>query len=213
LATAVANIIRSESRLGAAGVITAGAAIVSMFAIWRKFRQQSQQLSEPVSLFTGGKIGDHMKPGYSPQSDRPGHGRGHMIEGTNIRVGADEWLLNAKTSKKQGRFIGEFLNSGMLDNVDLYGIFKNGYLKPDDGESLMSVKKASDLTIRSRQKKEAKYLSKYQAREMERIVGEQTQVMEKLDNRRPIVIVMPDGSIHKTTYKGDKKTTEIIKSK
>jgi len=213
LATAVANIIRSESRLGAAGIITAGAAIVSMFAIWRKFRQQSQQLSEPVSLFTGGKIGDHMKPGYSPQSDRPGHGSGHMIEGTNIRVGADEWLLNAKTSKKQGKFIGEFLNSGMLDNVDLYGIFKNGYLKPDDGDSLMSVKKASDLTIRSRQKKEAKYLSKFQAREMERIISEQTQVMEKLDSRRPIVIAMPDGTIQKTTYKGDKKTTEIIKSK
>lgn len=210
LATAVANIIRSESRLGAAGVITAGAAIVSMFAIWRKFRAQSEQLSQPVSLFTGGRIGDYLKSGHSPRSDKPGYGRGHMIEGTNIRVGADEWLLNAKTSQKQDRFLG-LMNSGALDNVDLYSVFRNGYLKPDTAITLKNVSSANKQHEEMKAERNAKLLAKAQASEMRGIIKEQTDRLEQLDNRRPVIIPMPNGKSQRVSYSGDKKVVEVVR--
>ena len=125
-ATSLASLIDTTSKTPLpfpANILAVGAVIAQFFALVAGIKGQLSQIN---SLYTGGSLSDHLpnglrssgviKKGFS--NDRPGRGKGLAIEGTNIRVGGDEFLVNDKTAMANSRFLEAF-NSDMYNGIDL----------------------------------------------------------------------------------------------
>src|SRR5690625_7824187 len=58
------------------------------------------------------------------RSDIPGRGRGHMVEGSNLILGGNEWVTNEDTARRQHRFLS-LMDTGKLDGYNMYEFFKS----------------------------------------------------------------------------------------
>lgn len=115
LITASANIYKSFSPLGPFGVALAIAAIGTMFGT---FAATKIRASRAARAFKGGPLGNYLNgdrsggfiaPGGA--SDIPGRGDGYRIEGTNMRVGGDEFIVSEGPAREHGKFLKK-LNKG-----------------------------------------------------------------------------------------------------
>jgi len=118
LVTSSANIFKSLSALGPIGVGIAVATIATLFGAFAASKAQALQATK---LYTGGRVplGGH--------DDRNG-GKGHRVEGTNLVVGAGEWVINRKASDKHNSFLNA-LNSGAYDDIDLMSVLEGAKAK------------------------------------------------------------------------------------
>lgn len=207
LATAVANIIKDASKYGIPGLLIGAASIISMFAIWKNYKSQVKSLTDSSDYaFKGGEIKDYLKPGETAKSDRPGSGqKGHRVEGTNLRIGADEFLVNAISKQKNLQFLKDF-NAGKFDNVDLTAAFSDlsGYNYKKANTGMVNV-----VVVQNERKAEVyKYAVETALKStIEGAFDKQNRLIKKLDDRRPAIINYPDGSIDIITYNG---TTETV---
>lgn len=118
LVTSSANIFKSLSALGPIGV---GLAIATIATLFGAFAATKAQALQATKLYTGGRVplGGH--------DDRNG-GKGHRVEGTNLVVGAGEWVINRKASDKHNSFLNA-LNSGAYDDIDLMSVLEGAKAK------------------------------------------------------------------------------------
>ena len=199
LATAVAGIFsKSAGALGVFGIPIAIAGIVSLFALFKSYKNQVKSLT----AYKGGKISDYLEPGQTASSDRPGYGRGHRVEGTNLRIGADEFLVNAVSTSSNLPFLRAF-NTGRFDNVDLMSFFNT----PDK----------SVLIAQGRQAIKDDAAEQYEAA-LGKIIDDQrknfeaqTKSLISYYKTKPVVVNMPDGSVHMIYESESGKKVDIIR--
>ncbi len=130
LITMAANVTKTSSLLGPAGIPVALAAIATFLGIFRAFKSAQ---AKAQALYKGGRI---PKEGYT---DKDG-GRGHRVQDTNIIVGAGEHVLNANTSEAQNEFLTE-LNKGKWDDIDFLSLVKKiraSHIGPDADRPTMA---------------------------------------------------------------------------
>ncbi len=201
LATAVAGIFsKSATALGPFGIPIAIAAIVSMFALFRNYKNQVKALS--TSAYKGGKISDYLLPGETAKSDRPGYGEGHRVEGTNLKIGADEFLVNAVTTSKHLPFLNEF-NKGTFDNID----FMKAVNSAPDKSVLVKV-------VRDQQAKERVENKNILNKEfLKEVITEQTRELIDLEMKKPIVVNLPNGDVEVTYLKKNGVNKRVIKAR
>lgn len=196
LITAVANITKDGSKLGIFGIPLIAAGIISLFAIYRNFRAQAKALGQ--TAYKGGKISDYLEPGQRARSDRPGYGRGHRVEGTNLSIGADEYLVNAVTTSKNIDFLDR-LNDGEWDNVNLSRLMDS----MPDRSKIINIYEKNEISSKT------SILSEKQVRQ---IIQEQTDKILEADRRRPIVVNKPNGDTEIVTYtKSGAKKVKVLK--
>lgn len=196
LITAVANITKDGSKLGIFGIPLIAAGIISLFAIYRNFRAQAKSLGQ--TAYKGGKISDYLEPGQTAKSDRPGYGRGHKVEGTNLSIGADEYLINAVTTSKNIDFLDR-LNDGEWDNVNLSRLMDS----MPDRSKIINIYEKNEISSKT------SILSEKQVRQ---IIQEQTDKILEADRRRPIIVNKPNGDTEIVTYtKSGAKKVKVLK--
>jgi hypothetical protein len=189
---------KSAGALGVFGIPLAIAGIVSMFALFRNYRNQVKQLSQQA--YKGGLISDYLQNGVKGKSDKPGHGDGHRIEGTNLWVGADEFISNAKSTSANLPFLKEF-NKGTFDKVDLMKVLNK---IPDKEVLILNTQRTDDIKNGNK--------DQYNYDLIRKAIAEQTEVIKETESKRPIVINRPDGSVEITYIKKDgSKRVEILK--
>lgn len=113
ITTAIANTLSQASRFGPIlAPIIAAAGIVSILSTFRKYRSQAQS---EVRAYKGGSLaeytGGQIKPGAS--SDIPGRGKGLRIEGTNMKVGGNEYIVAEKGVNKENIAMLDHINKGL----------------------------------------------------------------------------------------------------
>lgn len=113
LATAVANIYSNFSSIPLVGLILAGAAIASMFALFSSYKSRAKK------LYRGGEL---------PIGKNDKYGEGYKILGTDYEVGGGEFIVNSETTAKQRGFIRK-LNAGKYDGVDLDRAVQRGVMR------------------------------------------------------------------------------------
>lgn len=197
LATTVANILSGASKLGIGGIFVGLASIISMFAIWRRYKAQANSLAQQA--YKGGLIGDYLKPGVKGQSDRPGYGKGHRVEGTNLSIGADEFLTNAESTRKNLPFLREF-NSGKYDHIDLQELFNRRAPVYNKGRVLRVVEGYDQMRKEISDRKQAAMLGAMYQDSLKSVIQEQTKALIGDNEKRPTVIPMPDGSVEVIYY-------------
>jgi hypothetical protein len=198
LVTAVANMVASGSKLGIFGLPLIAASVIGLFALYRNYKSQVKALGQ--SAFKGGKISDYLEPGQSAKSDRPGYGEGHRVEGTNLRIGADEFLVNAVTTSKHLPFLKEF-NKGSFDNID----FMKAVNKAPDKSVLVKV-------VREQERKDkAKAFNGLDKDTLKEVIKEQTNEILDMERKKPIVINLPNGDVEMTYITKNGVNTRVIK--
>jgi hypothetical protein len=227
LVTAVANMVASGSKLGIFGLPLIAASVIGLFAMYRNYRNQVKQINTQQA-YKGGKISEYLEPGETAKSDRPGYGKGHRIEGTNLYVGADEFITNAKTTSTHLTFLKE-MNKGTYDNVDLTTIVndKRLHLKEinrgtfEAMDLLRLTKSIPDTTtyiVNTRDKDKEKEASTVKGLKdnyeiLKKAIDNQTTLLLEAEARKPVVINRPDGSVEITYHKKDGgKKIEIIRA-
>ncbi len=203
LITAVAGIFaKGPGALGVFGIPIAIAGVISMLALYRNYKNQVKQLNQQA--YKGGKISEYLEPGETAKSDRPGHGKGHRIEGTNLYVGADEFITNAKSTASNLPFLKEF-NRGTFDDVDLLSLTK-------------SLPDTKMYIVHTREKEKEKEVSSVKGLKdnydvLKKAIDNQTTLLLEAEARKPVVINRPDGSVEITYHKKDGgKKVEIIRA-
>lgn len=126
LLTASANLYAAMSPLGVAGVVGAGVLITGMLAAFAKVKaevyknlNEGGSLAEHISdrertgeVRTGGRVTQH----GAGRTDKHGM-RGYRIQGTNIVVGGDEFIVNSKATNEHIGFLHK-LNKGVYNGVN-----------------------------------------------------------------------------------------------
>lgn len=206
LVTAVANMVASGSKLGIFGLPLIAASVIGLFAMYKNYKNQIKAINSQ-SAYKGGKVSEYLEIGQTASSDKPGHGKGHRVEGTNLRIGADEFIMNASTTEKQLPFFRK-LNTGAYDNVDFASML----------DHIPNTKQLVVMTSKTVEKKE---VQKNNAIKMDMItlkeaikegVKEQTELLLEAEYRRPIITNLPDGTVEKVYHnKNGGKKIEIIR--
>lgn len=125
LAVGAANVIAQESKSGLPGIILAISAIALLFKTFASAKANARKASQSTAkAFRGGKVSDYLEPGTAGRTDRFG-GEGHRVSDTNLVIGADEFIMNAKTTKAKEAFLRK-LNSGKYDNVNIESLIDQG---------------------------------------------------------------------------------------
>ena len=115
LVSASASIFQSFAPLGPFGVALAIAAIGTMFGTFAATKIRAGRAARafkggPLGNYLGGdRSGGFIAPGGA--SDIPGRGDGYRIEGTNMRVGGDEFIVSEGPAREHGKFLKK-LNKG-----------------------------------------------------------------------------------------------------
>jgi hypothetical protein len=198
LVTAVANMVASGSKLGIFGLPIIAASVIGLFALYKNYKNQVKALS--VSAFKGGKISDYLQPGQTAKSDRPGYGEGHRVEGTNLRIGADEFLVNAVTTSKHLPFLNEF-NKGSFDNID----FMKAINKAPDKSVLVKVVREKE------QRDKASVVNGLDKESLKEVIREQTNEILDMERKKPIVINLPNGDVEVTYITKNGVNTRVVK--
>jgi tape measure domain-containing protein len=111
-AVAVTNIVKNTSAIPVVGILLAAIQIGSLFALLSASRQKAKAEAASTKFFKGGKI-----PMF--RSDENGM-RGNRIEGTNMEVGGNEFVVNRKVTNEHEGFL-QRLNAGEYAGRDLEG--------------------------------------------------------------------------------------------
>lgn len=158
-------------------------AIIAAVALVFSTIQQLRGLSTE-SFSEGGFIG---KPGTRWRSDR--YGKGHRIEGSNVVVGGDEFVINGRTTQLQRGFI-EDLNAGHFDHINLAELAKDGF-------------RSRDTVLNQRQ---AAYNQRALNRAMSRAMSQHTDgVVSYMKKQKKIVAIPPGAKI--LEYNDKERTT------
>jgi hypothetical protein len=203
LVTAVANMVKSGSTLGVFGLPLIAASVIGLFAMYKNYKNQVKAINAQAA-YRGGKVSDYLENGETAYSDRPGYGKGHRVQGTNLSIGADEFIMNAGTTEKQLPFLRK-LNLGRYDNIDFVGMLDS---LPDTRQLVVMTSK----TVENNEVKNNKSLQLNYEEAMKKVIQEQTQLLLDADYRRPIITTLPDGTVEKVYHtKNGGKKTEIIR--
>jgi hypothetical protein len=204
LITAVANVVKDGSKYGVFGIPLIAASLIGLFAIFRSYKTKVNALTADQA-YKGGLISDYLTNGNTAKSDRWGYG-GHRLEGTNLNIGADEFLVNAKTTGKHLPFL-KMLNSGKLDNSNILSMLENTpndrVIIADVGESM--AKKELETKIE---------LEKSIHAQTEKLIEATEKLGKKLiedNSRRPTVIHHTDGTVETIHYEKNGITRRIKK--
>lgn len=202
LVTAVANMVASGSKLGIFGLPLIAASVIGLFALYKNYKNQVKAISSQAA-YKGGKISDYLLPGKSGRSDRPGYGRGHHVEDTNLVIGADEYLMNGKTTAAQMPFLNE-LNSGKYDNTNLMALLRT----KSDKEHVQ------DFVVINEKKEQIKQQSNDEGmrKAMSEMFEKQTKALINDNARRPTIINHSDGTVEVITYNSNGVTRKLIRS-
>lgn len=109
-AVSVTNIIKNTSSIPFVGILLAAIQIGSLFALLASSRQKAKAEAASTKFFKGGKI-----PMF--RTDENGM-EGNRIEGTNIEVGGNEFVVNRKVTNEHEQFLTR-LNAGEYAGRDL----------------------------------------------------------------------------------------------
>ena len=109
-AVSVTNIIKNTSSIPFVGLLLAAIQIGSLFALLASSRQKAKAEAANTKFFRGGKI-----PMF--RTDENGM-TGNRIEGTNIEVGGNEFVVNRKVTNEHENFLTR-LNAGEFAGRDL----------------------------------------------------------------------------------------------
>lgn len=121
LITASANIYKAFSALGPIGVALSIAAIGLMFSTFIATKARAKQATRAykggaLSDYLGNRNSDFVSPGGP--SDIPGRGDGYRVEGTNLLIGGDEFLMSEGPAREHAKFLRK-MNKGKYKGVDL----------------------------------------------------------------------------------------------
>lgn len=194
LITAVANITASGSKFGLLGIPLIAAAVISMFALFRNYKSQAKSITSQTA-YKGGLIGDYLNPGQTAKSDRPGRGIGHRVEGTNLSVGADEFLINAVATSGNMPFLKAF-NKGKFNGIDLMKVM---------------AQKESPVTMLNHVLKIERNEREPKQENITAAIEKQTSALLKDNEKRPVIIQMPNGDVEVTYFRGSNVVRELIK--
>lgn len=128
LAEAIAKTFTVYSGIPFVGVALAAVQVAAMVALFLGYRSKMKSISAGA-LHEGGRPIDYLLPGESPRRDAPGQGRGHQIEGTGLRMGAYEMIINEKSTNANLPFF-KAVNAGNFDGVDLMAAVNGRKLLP-----------------------------------------------------------------------------------
>lgn len=109
-AVSVTNIIKNTSSIPVVGILLAAIQIGSLFALLSASRQKAKAEAASTKFFKGGKI-----PMF--RTDEGGF-EGSRIEGTNMEVGGNEFVVNRKVTNEHEQFLTR-LNAGEYAGRDL----------------------------------------------------------------------------------------------
>lgn len=130
MVTGVTSLLATEASKGVVGIGIAALAIPTFLALFRAAQSQARAaVGIGQRAYKGGPLADYLggrRSGFvdrGGRSDIPGHGDGYRVQGTDLVIGGDEFLMNERTSRKQERFMN-LMNSGALDGYNLYEFFK-----------------------------------------------------------------------------------------
>jgi hypothetical protein len=120
IATGIAGILATSGSLGPiAGPILAAAAIISFLAIFKKYKAASKAAASEKA-YKGGSLADYLHgerdSGFvsrNGQSDIPGRGKGMRVEGTNLVLGAKEFVVSEGPAQKYQHLL-EAINADKL---------------------------------------------------------------------------------------------------
>ena len=150
LATAVTEIISANAGIPIIGILNAGIAISAMFAAFKQAKAQARGVVGQRA-YKGGVMGDYLdqsrkrRSGFVKRggmSDIPGRGDGYSVEGTDLVIGANEFMMNEKTSMKQRKAF-EMINSGAYDDINLADVLSN---MPGSSVNIDDMKSYNRLT-------------------------------------------------------------------
>ena len=188
------------------GLLAGAAAVASFFAVIKSIKSQSQAIN---ALHTGGHLGDYL-PGartfgqVNPRgrSDKPGRGRGHRIEDSNLVVGGYEYVHKEEVSRKQLPFFDK-LNKGAYGNVDMievmnfYEQFKDNVGQQTDVIEQLPIGPSIATPIVQRVEiNQVGGGSDLNVAEMSKIIENQTKRLEKLEREKKTAQpIMEDGQL------------------
>lgn len=186
LITASANIFQSLSAAGPIGIGIAVATIASMFAA---FAASKAKAFEAARLYDGGLI---------PRGKDDKYGDGYRVEGTNIRVGGGEYVINKRDTREQYKLI-KAINKGKFRGMDLMGII-DGKLSASDGVN---------LTVIQAEQREQKRNEQLYREAIEKQTRELSRGLDRL-YKRPDVFPTDNGRMEVRRTDNSIITTKII---
>lgn len=134
LITAAAQIVEGWSKVPFVGVAIGVAAVAGLFAFFARAKAQAREAASATRFWKGGDLADALGPNRSSE-DRYGVGEGHKIEGTNVRIGGNEYMIPEEVKRKQKPFLDKLITGAygdmplheIIDTPDLAGM--NGRFK------------------------------------------------------------------------------------
>lgn len=185
LITASANIFQS---LSAAGPIGIGIAIATIATMFSAFAASKAKAFEAARLYDGGLI---------PRGKDDKYGDGYRVEGTNIRVGGGEFVINKRDTREQYSLI-KAINKGKFRGVDLMSII--------DGKA---VSDGVNLTVIQAEKREQQRNEKLYREAIERQTKELSKGLDRL-YKRPDVFPTDTGRMEVRRTDNSIITTKIV---
>lgn len=189
LITASANIFQS---LSAAGPIGVGIAIATIATMFGAFAASKAKAFEAARLYDGGLI---------PRGKDDKYGDGYRVEGTNIRVGGGEFVVNRKDTQEQLKLI-KAINKGKFRGVNLMDII-DGKAAAADGVNAVVIK--AEQRQQQRQEQLYREAIKEQTREL-------SQGLNRLYNR-PEVFPTDKGRMEVRRSEDNIHVTKIIEKR
>lgn len=200
MVTGVTSLLAAEASKGVLGIGIAALAIPTFLALFRAAQSQAQAAVGSVSrAYKGGPLAEYLggrRSGFvdkGGRSDIPGRGDGYRVEGTNLVIGGDEFLMNEKTSRRQEGFMN-LMNSGALDGYNLYEFFKQ---RPPVEAFNRATEMRSSAIVRRQRVQDRISIDKSVSRHLQRLVTiaeGQKQIIPLSDYEAGYVEIDPNGN-------------------
>lgn len=185
LITASANIFQSLSAAGPIGIGIAVATIATMFGA---FAASKAKAFEAARLYDGGLI---------PRGRDDKYGDGYRVEGTNLRVGGGEFVVNRRDTREQYQLI-KAINKGKFRGTDLMSIL--------DGQA---ASEGVNLTVIQAEQREQQRNDKMYREAIEQQTKELSKGLNRL-YKRADVFPTKDGRMEVRRTENSIITTKII---
>lgn len=184
LITSAANIIKATSPITPPfGQILAGIAIATISGLFISAKLQAfKAIGSGQQLEKGGKL-DRLRGG------RPHKRGGNRIEGTDVEVEMDEWVLNSKVSNEHDNFL-ERMNAGDYNGVNLDKLL-NGTGVTVDKNIPRKIENKNNIITRKTSQLNAALISDEMIGIMSNVDGNLEKFFEYEKNKK---------QVHKTSY-------------
>ncbi len=161
MGVAIAGILSKSGSLGPVlGPILAAAAILSFVSLFKKYKANTKALSQQRA-FKGGPLANYLHgerdSGYVSKggaSDKPGRGNGYAVEGTNLRLGGNEFVMSEEATAKYAPWLAQ-MNAGRFQ---MYNDIMNNATRPASigfiKQSERELKKATEAAEKNRREDE-----------------------------------------------------------